>query len=79
MNSFRQQIEQMSPERFARAAKRAAALAKQLADKAGIPISPGVQHLLDSIETELAYQRRAQMNDCFSGCHNDIHGWWCYL
>ena len=64
-NGMRNQIEAMSPERFARAAKRAAALAKQLADKAGIPISPGVQHLVDSTETELADQRRARMNRCY--------------
>jgi hypothetical protein len=58
MNLFRSQIEAMSPERFARAAKRAATLAKKLADQAGMPVSPQVQHLVDHTEAELAQQRR---------------------
>jgi len=55
--SMREQIQAMSPERYARAAKRAATLAKELADKAGQSISPGLQFLVDHTEAEIAERR----------------------
>jgi hypothetical protein len=54
----RDQILAMPPERYARAAKRAAVLAKELADKAGQPISPTIQWLVDHTEAEIADRRR---------------------
>lgn len=56
-SAFRQQIEDMEPRRFARAAKRAAILAKQLAEKSGKEISAQTRYLVETAEDQIAADR----------------------
>jgi hypothetical protein len=58
---LRQQIEDMEPRRYARAAKRAAELAKQLADETGTEVSPAILHLAEATEDEIATEREQQL------------------
>ena len=61
-NPLRQQIEEMEPHRYARAAKRQATVAKKLANKKGIPVSARTQYLLDSTEDQLAAEQRERLD-----------------
>src|SRR5688500_18612573 len=58
---LRQQIEDMEPRRYARAAKRAAALAKELAEKAGTEVPARILHLAEATEDEIAAEREQQL------------------
>lgn len=63
MTSFREQIEDMSPERFARAAKRAAELAVELAGDQ--PVPDRLRRLAESTEDEIRarWKRREWIGD----------------
>jgi len=58
---LRRQIQEMEPRRYARAAKRAAELAEELASKRGVELSARIRHLLDSTEDELAEEQRVRL------------------
>lgn len=58
---LRQQIEQLDPRRYARAAKRAAILARELADRAGTEVSESIRHLIDTPEDQIAAERERQV------------------
>lgn len=57
-NSMRQQIRNMEPQAYAYTAKRAAEAAQKSAAHMGKKVSPGIQHLLDLTEDELAEEQR---------------------
>jgi len=56
-------IAEMSPERYARAAKRAAELAVELSDKAGQLVPDHIRALANSTEAQIAAKRRVFEHD----------------
>lgn len=60
-NPLRRQIEGMSPLRYARAAKRAAMLAVELAEKNGTLVSDAIRYLVETDEDELATEREREV------------------
>jgi hypothetical protein len=56
-STLRQQIDELEPLRYARAAKRAALLAKELAEKADTEVSPAINHLVKASVEEIAAER----------------------
>jgi hypothetical protein len=56
-SGLRKQIEEMSPQRYARAAKQAASLAKELSDRVGVEVSDDILWLATAPEEEIAQWR----------------------
>jgi hypothetical protein len=61
MSPINQPIENMDPRRYARVAKRAAVLAKELADKAGKEVSVRTRYLVESSEENIAIERAKEL------------------
>ncbi|BBZ58780.1 hypothetical protein MMON_00810 [Mycolicibacterium monacense] len=70
-STLRQQIDDLEPLRYARAAKRAATLAKELAEKAGTDVSPAVRHLAEAPVEQIAAERMRRRSSPSKGLSSD--------